>query len=78
MSAALRAWPIALLLLTVPLAAGRTAAAPQNDKSRAALSEAIKVDQVGYLPARPKLAMVTDTRATGAGTGAAGNGLPTA
>jgi endoglucanase len=31
-----------------------------------AASEAIKVDQVGYLPSRPKLAVVTDTRATGA------------
>jgi endoglucanase len=31
-----------------------------------AASEAIKLDQVGYLPARPKLAVVTDTRATGA------------
>ena len=48
------------------LAAGGTAAAPARDSSRAALSEAIKVDQVGYLPSRPKLAMVTDTRATGA------------
>ena len=34
--------------------------------SRSAVSEAIKVDQVGYLPTRPKLAMVTDARATGA------------
>jgi endoglucanase len=31
-----------------------------------AASEAIKVDQVGYLPTRPKLALVTDPRATGA------------
>jgi len=34
--------------------------------SRSAVSEAIKVDQAGYLPTRPKLAMVTDARATGA------------
>jgi endoglucanase len=47
------AWALAALL--APSAA-----------SRAAVSEAIKVDQVGYLPARPKLAMVTDARATGA------------
>src|SRR6186997_2252809 len=34
--------------------------------SRSAVSEAIKVDQVGYLPTRPKLAMITDARAAGA------------
>jgi endoglucanase len=54
-------------VLTVLLAACGTAAGPAGDKaSRAAISEGVKVDQVGYLPARPKLAMVTDARATGA------------
>jgi endoglucanase len=52
--------------LVVFLAAVSSTAAPARDSSRAALSEAIKVDQVGYLPSRPKLAMVTDARATGA------------
>jgi endoglucanase len=31
-----------------------------------ALSEAVRVDQLGYLPQAPKLAMVTDARASGA------------
>ena len=39
-----------------------------DQKPRPARDESIKLDQVGYLPARPKLALVTDARATGAFT----------
>ncbi|HEY2944114.1 MAG TPA: glycoside hydrolase family 9 protein, partial [Vicinamibacteria bacterium] len=39
--------------------------AQESESARPPLSEAIKVDQVGYLPARAKLAIVTDPRATG-------------
>jgi endoglucanase len=42
--------------------------ATQSESARPALSEAVKVDQVGYLPARPKVAIVTDPRATGSFT----------
>src|SRR5438552_7281335 len=53
--------------LSVLLAACGTAAGRASNKAvRSAVSEGVKVDQVGYLPARPKLAMVTDARATGA------------
>jgi endoglucanase len=43
-----------------------SACARESESARPALSEAIKVDQVGYLPARAKLALVTDPAATGA------------
>ena len=39
--------------------------ARESESARPALSESIKVDQVGYLPARAKLAIVTDPGATG-------------
>src|SRR6266581_7893167 len=42
-----------------------SACARESESARAALSEAVKVDQVGYLPARAKLALVTDPAATG-------------
>lgn len=41
---------------------GTEAASPD----RPARSDSVKVDQVGYLPQRPKLAVVTDSRAAGA------------
>jgi len=41
-----------------------TACARESESARPALSESIKVDQVGYLPSRAKLAIVTDPRAT--------------
>jgi endoglucanase len=50
----------AALVLRLP---GCAHEAPAN---AAALSESIKLDQVGYLPSRTKLAMVTDAQATGA------------
>lgn len=43
-----------------------SACARESESARPALNEAVKVDQVGYLPARPKLAVVTDPHATGA------------
>ena len=39
--------------------------ARESESARPALSESIKVDQVGYLPARAKVAIVTDPGATG-------------
>ena len=39
--------------------------AQESESARPALNESIKVDQVGYLPARAKLAIVTDSRASG-------------
>jgi len=39
--------------------------ARESESARPALSESIKVDQVGYLPARAKLAIVTGPGATG-------------
>ena len=45
-----------------------TACARESESARPALSESIKVDQVGYLPSRAKLAIVTDPRATGSFT----------
>ena len=36
-----------------------TACARESESARSALSESIKVDQVGYLPSRAKLAIVT-------------------
>jgi endoglucanase len=49
-------------LLLLLYGCGRDAA---SQTARPAVSESIKVDQVGYLPARPKLAIVTDARAPG-------------
>ena len=43
-----------------------SACARESESARPAVSESVKVDQVGYLPARPKLAIVTDPHATGA------------
>jgi endoglucanase len=54
----------AVLLVLVPSSAAKGAA----PAVRAARSDAVKVDQVGYLPNRPKLAMITDARAAGAFT----------
>jgi endoglucanase len=42
------------------------AAQPEDAATPAALSEAIKLDQVGYLPSAPKLAVVTGSTASGA------------
>jgi endoglucanase len=42
-----------------------SACASEPATGRAAVSEAIRVDQVGYLPSRSKAAMVTDGRAPG-------------
>jgi endoglucanase len=39
--------------------------AQESESARPALNESIKVDQVGYLPARTKLAIVTEPRAAG-------------
>jgi len=50
-------WVLPLLL---------SACARQSESARPALSETIRLDQVGYLPARAKLAVVADARATGA------------
>ena len=56
------------LAALLPLLPVRTTSASTavSAAARVAVSEAIKVDQVGYLPTRPKIALVTDTRATGA------------
>lgn len=54
----------AVAVFTLGSACGSEAAGP----ARAARSDAVKVDQVGYLPSRPKLAVVTDAHATGAFT----------
>ena len=51
-----RRWFLVLLL---------AGCAQESESARPALNESIKVDQVGYLPARAKLAIVTDPRATG-------------
>ena len=52
--------------LSVLLAACGTAAGRASNKAvRSAVSEGVKVDQVGYLPARAKIAIVTDSRASG-------------
>src|SRR5687767_9252293 len=51
------------LCLTVLVLA--TCGSPSEARGRAVLSDSIKVDQVGYLPGRPKLAMVADQGATG-------------
>jgi len=48
------------------LVVGLSACARESESARPAVSESVKVDQVGYLPARPKLAIVTDPNATGA------------
>src|SRR5438445_6529452 len=42
--------------------------AQESESARPALNESIKVDQVGYLPARAKLAIVTEPRAAGSFT----------
>ena len=42
-----------------------SACARESESARPALSDSIKVDQVGYLPARAKLAFITDPAATG-------------
>src|SRR2546428_5204756 len=51
-----RRWFLVLLL---------AGCAQESESARPALNESIKVDQVGYLPARAKLAIVTDSRASG-------------
>ncbi len=61
-----RLLPRVALLLTVASACGADGGAAAV--VRPPLNEAVRVDQVGYLPARSKMALVTDTRATGAFT----------
>ena len=55
---------ILVLLGRTPFSPSACGTAPGPWK-RPDLSESIRVDQVGYLPLRPKLAVVTDSRATG-------------
>lgn len=54
----------ALALALVASACGGAESAPPA--ARPALSDGVKVNQVGYLPQRAKMAVVTDGRATGA------------
>src|SRR5260221_4598228 len=52
--------------LVIALLASSWGGAQGGPVTRPALSDAVKVDQVGYLPQRAKMAVVTDARATGA------------
>jgi len=57
--------PLSAIGLVAALGLPGSACAGEPATGRAAVSEAIKLDQVGYLPSRTKLAMVTSAQATG-------------
>jgi len=58
--------PTALLLASVLALLAAACGNGPAQGARPALSDAVKLNQVGYLPARPKLAIVTATQAAGA------------